>query len=108
MTRLRERRGRRSATAFVVLDRSRCEACWECLEVCPQAVLGKVDFLGHRHAKVKTAEDCMGCGRCVKVCGAGALTRRNARESGLSQAEILTPDAEAPTRTVHAKQPVLS
>jgi NAD-dependent dihydropyrimidine dehydrogenase PreA subunit len=76
VTRRRERRERRSATAFIILDRSRCEACWECLDACPQAVLGRVDFLGHRHAKVKTAEDCTGCGRCVKVCESGALALR--------------------------------
>jgi ferredoxin len=63
-------------TACVELDRSRCEACWRCVETCPQSVLGRVDFLGHRHAKIKNAEDCAGCGRCVKACQTGALSRR--------------------------------
>lgn len=97
MTRRRERRERRSATAFIILDRSRCEACWECLDACPQAVLGKVDFLGHRHAKVKTAEDCTGCGRCVKVCEAGALSRVDRPATSLGDA----------TRRPLAEQPVL-
>ncbi len=66
---------RRSATAYVALDRSRCEACWRCTEACPNAVIGKVDILGHRHAKIRAAAECTGCGRCVKACAAGALTR---------------------------------
>jgi len=65
---------RRNATAYVLLDRSCCDACWRCVKACPRAVLGKVDFLGHRHAKVRVAEDCNGCGSCVKVCAAGALS----------------------------------
>lgn len=60
--------------AHVVLDKSRCEACWQCLEQCPSAVLRKVQFLGHKHAKIKAAENCAGCGRCVRVCKAGALS----------------------------------
>jgi NAD-dependent dihydropyrimidine dehydrogenase PreA subunit len=77
MRRARDAR-RRTGTPFIRLDRARCDACWECLEVCPASVLGKVDILGHRHAKVRAAEDCTGCGRCVKVCETGALSRREA------------------------------
>jgi ferredoxin len=69
---------RRTGTDFIRLDRSCCDACWKCLDVCPASVLGKVDFLGHRHAKVRAAEDCTGCNRCVKVCESGALSRLGA------------------------------
>jgi NAD-dependent dihydropyrimidine dehydrogenase PreA subunit len=97
MSRSRDRRDRRNATAFILLDRSRCEACWECVETCPQSVLGKVDFLGHRHAKIRAAEECIGCGRCVKVCAQGALTRRS--HAGSSQADAsTTADLPAPPR----------
>jgi Pyruvate/2-oxoacid:ferredoxin oxidoreductase delta subunit len=78
------RERRRSATAYVLLDRSCCEACWQCLDVCPRAVLGKIDFLGHRHAKIRAAEVCNGCGRCVKVCTASALSLRAAVASPAS------------------------
>jgi Pyruvate/2-oxoacid:ferredoxin oxidoreductase delta subunit len=60
--------------AQVVLDKSRCEACWQCLEQCPHAVLRKVQFFGHRHAKIKDVGRCAGCGRCVRACKAGALS----------------------------------
>jgi NAD-dependent dihydropyrimidine dehydrogenase PreA subunit len=79
MARAREepasRRHRRGASPFVALDRSRCEACWECIAVCPQAVIGKIDMWRHRHAVVRAGDRCLGCGRCVKVCAAGALTK---------------------------------
>ena len=70
------RKGRRprSATAYILLDRSRCEACWRCVEACPRSVIGKIDLLGHRHAKIRAAAECQGCGRCVNACEAGALS----------------------------------
>jgi 2-oxoglutarate ferredoxin oxidoreductase subunit delta len=75
MTRTR-RRHAPDQTAYVLLDRSLCDACWECLEACRSDVLGKVDVLFHKHAKVRAADLCTGCGRCVKACESGALTRR--------------------------------
>jgi NAD-dependent dihydropyrimidine dehydrogenase PreA subunit len=102
----RRRRERRSATDFILLDRSRCEACWECIEACPQSVLGKVDFLGHRHAKIRAADECIGCGRCVKVCEQGALTRRSqARSSQAGPPDL--PSATDVATLPQAKQPVL-
>ncbi|MEZ5125304.1 MAG: 4Fe-4S binding protein [Thermoleophilia bacterium] len=77
-SRIRRRRHVSTTTArFVVLDRSRCEACWSCVEACPEAVLGKVEFFRHRHAVVEAGERCRGCYRCVKACKAGALSRRD-------------------------------
>jgi 2-oxoglutarate ferredoxin oxidoreductase subunit delta len=72
----RAERRQRSSTQYIVLDKSRCEACWRCVEACPRSVLGRVDFLGHRHAKVRAADECQGCGRCVKACETGALSLR--------------------------------
>lgn len=71
-----ERRRRAPATEFVALDTRACEVCWECVEACPDGVLGKVD-LGrvHRHARIADAEACTGCLKCVRVCEAGALSR---------------------------------
>ena len=70
-------RAGRDATAFVKLDRSRCEACWECIDVCPESVLGKIDVWFHRHAVVRDGDRCLGCRRCIKVCAAGALSDRD-------------------------------
>ncbi len=77
LARIAPRHRRATATPFVLLDRSRCEACWSCVETCPEAVFGKVEFLRHRHTVVETGDRCLGCGRCVKVCKSGALTRRD-------------------------------
>ena len=70
-------RAARDATPFVTLDRSRCEACWECIDVCPESVLGKIDVWFHRHAVVRDGDRCRGCRRCIKVCAAGALSDRD-------------------------------
>ena len=70
-------RARRVASPFVTLDRSRCEACWECIAVCPESVLGKIDVWFHHHAVVSAGDRCLGCRRCIKVCAAGALSTRD-------------------------------
>jgi ferredoxin len=68
----------RIRTAHVSLDRSRCDACWDCIAACPNEVLGKVEFWRHRHAVVERADACDGCLRCVKACASGALAKRQA------------------------------
>jgi Pyruvate/2-oxoacid:ferredoxin oxidoreductase delta subunit len=71
------RRGHRMESPFIVLDRSRCEACWECITACPEVVIRKMEVWRHRHAVINAGDRCRGCGRCVKVCKAGALTERD-------------------------------
>jgi len=68
---------RRVASPFITLDRSRCEACWECVAACPESVLGKIDVWFHRHSVVNAGDRCVGCGRCVTACTAGALSYRD-------------------------------
>jgi 2-oxoglutarate ferredoxin oxidoreductase subunit delta len=72
---------RRVASPFVTLDRSLCDACWECIDVCPESVFGKVDMWLHRHAVVNAGDQCSGCRRCIKVCEAGALSDRDGARS---------------------------
>jgi 2-oxoglutarate ferredoxin oxidoreductase subunit delta len=65
--------GRRArATGHIALDRSACDACWACLEACPNDVFGKVGL--HRHAVIRDRDACTGCTACVEECEAGALT----------------------------------
>jgi 2-oxoglutarate ferredoxin oxidoreductase subunit delta len=81
MMRTRHEAHRRHArsTEFIALDSHECEACWACVEACPNEVLGKVDFGRlHRHAKISAAEACTGCFACVRACEAGALKRLEA------------------------------
>lgn len=69
------RRTRRRETRFIALDTHACDACWECVEACPNQVLGRVSMFFHKHAKVVDADACTGCLKCVRACEAGALTR---------------------------------
>jgi NAD-dependent dihydropyrimidine dehydrogenase PreA subunit len=77
---------RRVESEFVALDRSLCEACWECIAVCPQAVLVKIEVFGHRHAVINAGDRCAGCQRCVDVCTSGALASREGRSAKQSSA----------------------
>lgn len=65
----------RRETSFITLDTGACEACWECVEACPNDVLGRLTVLFHKHARIVAADACTGCLKCVRVCEAGALSR---------------------------------
>ena len=60
---------------FIAIDPRHCVACWKCVEACPQQVIGKVEFLWHRHVVLKHAEACIGCYRCVKTCPQQVFSR---------------------------------
>jgi NAD-dependent dihydropyrimidine dehydrogenase PreA subunit len=73
--------GRRATvTDYVALDRRACDACWECLEACPNDVFGNVGL--HRHAVIHERDACTGCLACVAVCRTGALTSLDEAVSG--------------------------
>jgi NAD-dependent dihydropyrimidine dehydrogenase PreA subunit len=61
-------------TRFIRLDTHRCEACWDCLEVCPKRVFGKIDLFVHRHVIIRDAGACNGCKKCVRACESSAIT----------------------------------
>jgi 2-oxoglutarate ferredoxin oxidoreductase subunit delta len=63
----------RSLTNFVQLNTRICQACWRCINECNKNVIGKVDFLGHRHARIDNPDQCAGCLKCVKICKFGAF-----------------------------------
>ncbi len=62
-----------SITKYIRLDNRRCQACWQCVAVCPNHVLGKAVFFKHRHAHVNQANLCKGCRRCVERCPQQAI-----------------------------------
>lgn len=67
---------RHEQTKFIRFDHHLCQACWNCIEVCPNDVIGKVNVLFglHKHARIKQPEKCKGCKKCVQVCPARAIT----------------------------------
>jgi len=68
------RSSNRLKTTFIRLDTRKCEACWNCLDACPNQVIGKISFLGHRHAVIQKPDQCIGCLKCVKSCLYNAYT----------------------------------
>ncbi len=71
---------RHDQTRFIHLDTHKCQACWECIQACPNGVIGKVDFLRHRHARISNPDQCKGCKKCVKVCRHQAISLVSAAE----------------------------
>jgi len=57
-----------------MIDTSQCKACWECIDACSKKVFGKIAIFSHRHAVIKRAELCIGCGKCIKVCKNAAIS----------------------------------
>lgn len=64
---------RHSATPFIYLDTSRCQACWQCIQVCPTGTLGRVEIFRHRHVRIDRGSQCKGCRKCVRACPHGAI-----------------------------------
>lgn len=55
----------------IALDRSRCNGCRLCLEVCPHAVFGGP---AKTAVEIVQRDACMECGACVRNCSEGALS----------------------------------
>lgn len=64
---------RHTETPYILLNTSRCKACWDCVTVCPQHVLGKVNLPFHKHARIDRTKKCKGCLRCIKACSNHAI-----------------------------------
>ncbi len=75
-----EKKRNRHETAYIHLDTSKCIACFKCVEACSKNVIGKINILIHKHAIIRNGVECTGCGRCVKVCDAGALSIRQKQQ----------------------------
>jgi len=64
---------RHTVTKYIQVRTGYCDACWSCLDVCPNQVLGKLEIGPHRHIRVDRQENCKGCKKCVKACPRGAI-----------------------------------
>ena len=60
-------------TRYILVRTGLCEACWDCLAVCPNQVLGKLEFGPHRHIRISAGENCKGCKKCVQACPQHAI-----------------------------------
>ncbi len=56
----------------VIYQDERCDGCWLCLDVCPEAAITKTNGSG-RPVAVLDRDRCTACGQCVEVCYPGAL-----------------------------------
>jgi ferredoxin len=75
LPRFRHPRPNHLETKFVRLNTGICQACWKCLEKCPQKAIGKIDLPFHKHARINNSEKCTGCLKCIKVCEFNALQK---------------------------------
>jgi 2-oxoglutarate ferredoxin oxidoreductase subunit delta len=65
----------RIETSYVKLNTHHCEACWKCVETCPNQVFGKVGKLFHKHAIIINSSACTGCMKCFRVCEYNAIKK---------------------------------
>lgn len=57
----------------VLIDRTRCTACGNCIEICPGDLL---TFDATGKASMRNAADCWDCMACVKICPQMAITTK--------------------------------
>jgi NAD-dependent dihydropyrimidine dehydrogenase PreA subunit len=75
----------RSQSKFIKLDTHLCQACWTCVEACPNGVLDKINLPFHKHARIRDAQACKGCLKCVKACPHQAIIALKQDQSRYSQ-----------------------
>jgi 2-oxoglutarate ferredoxin oxidoreductase subunit delta len=74
MKRRRDYRGQ-AGTKYIQLDTRKCEACWKCMDACPNNVIERVNLPWHKHALLINRDQCTGCVKCVKACEYDAITK---------------------------------
>ena len=72
---------RNISTPYMLLVPHNCEACWKCIDSCPKAVIAKVNFLMHKHAKITNADACIGCLKCFNACVYNAIYKLSRKET---------------------------
>ena len=61
-------------TEYVHLDTNKCEACWKCIDICPNNVIGRINLPLHKHVRITDETNCIGCFKCVEVCEFQAIS----------------------------------
>jgi 2-oxoglutarate ferredoxin oxidoreductase subunit delta len=74
MKKIADERLKRIRTGYVWANPRLCKACWKCVGICPEQVIGKVGFLWHKHIIFRDSDSCTGCKRCVKACPYGVFS----------------------------------
>ncbi|MCL1937471.1 MAG: 4Fe-4S binding protein [Candidatus Azobacteroides sp.] len=64
----------RICTPYIWANTRLCTACGKCIAACPEHVIGKVEFLWHRHIIIQHAENCIGCKKCIRTCPRGVFS----------------------------------
>jgi len=64
----------KNRTEYICFDSGKCQACWKCIEVCPNDVIGKINIVIHRHMKIVSRDNCIGCLKCIKACSHRAIS----------------------------------
>ncbi|MDU8923384.1 quinol dehydrogenase ferredoxin subunit NapH [Pasteurellaceae bacterium LIM206] len=61
--------GAKSLLRIKVLDRTRCDRCMDCYNVCPEPQVLRLPLHGdEQDSQIVLAKDCISCGRCIDVC----------------------------------------
>lgn len=57
-----------------IVDEDKCQACEECVDVCPVDVYEIQEKGGKKVSVAVNEEECIGCESCVEVCEEDAIT----------------------------------
>ncbi|WP_442886079.1 4Fe-4S dicluster domain-containing protein [Desulfotomaculum sp. 1211_IL3151] len=71
---LQQPRKRILKTKHITINIKKCQACYQCVAVCPNDVLAKMNLLCHRHVRLDKPQNCTGCLACKKACTHQAIT----------------------------------
>ncbi|OOF69917.1 quinol dehydrogenase ferredoxin subunit NapH [Rodentibacter caecimuris] len=61
--------GAKGLIRIKVIDRTKCDNCMDCYNVCPEAQVLRSPLHGKKHESLLVlSKDCISCGRCIDVC----------------------------------------
>ncbi|MBE2894617.1 quinol dehydrogenase ferredoxin subunit NapH [Spirabiliibacterium falconis] len=67
--------GAKSLIRVKVIERSRCDRCMDCFNVCPEPHVLRSPLFGQAdESQLVLNKDCISCGRCVDVCAESVFT----------------------------------